>query len=617
MFSKALSSWSSNISSNYKTADQSAQFIGPWKVSDAKHKTNGKAVSVWVFDKKSLEPTSSGFGRSGGGSLKKLHEELVERLKREASLLARLRHPNVLELAEPVEDTRNGGLIFATEPVTTSLASLLIEKDDQERSRGSSRAPAVDLDELDMQKGLLQIAKGLDFLHTSAQLVHGNLTPEVIVVNAKGDWKISGFAFSGKPDDADTSTAPPIPLSEVLNHDSRLPQTVQLNIDYTSPDFILDNSVTTAADMFSLGLLVIALYRTPHKSPLETHQSLSSYKRMFSSSSSVPTQNNNFLTSTKLDPSVSALLSRLITRRPAQRASAKEFQEATYFDNILVSTIRFLESLPAKTPSEKSAFLRGLPRIMPQFSAKVLERKVLPALLDEMKDKDLISLILQNIFKMLKTLPSSKRAFPEKIVPRLREIFLGTDKKPATERDSAKEAGLMVLLENIRQVSDNTTGKEFKDDILPIIFLAVESPTHSLVDAALGTLPTILSSLDFTTIKNEVFPVISSVFTKTSSLGIKIRGLEALKILCGGGNPAADDNDELQDFGKPAAKPKMTSVILDKYTIQEKVVPLLKGIKTKEPAVMMAALDVFQEIGKTADYEFMATDGEHPLFSFH
>jgi SCY1-like protein 2 len=36
----------------------------------------------------------------------------------------------------------------------------------------------------------------------------------------------------------------------------------------------------------------------------------------------------------------------------------------------------------------------------------------------------------------------------------------------------------------------------------------------------------------------------------------------------------------------------------------------MKGIKTKEPAVMMAALDVFQEIGKIADYDFMATDGE-------
>jgi SCY1-like protein 2 len=37
-----------------------------------------------------------------------------------------------------------------------------------------------------------------------------------------------------------------------------------------------------------------------------------------------------------------------------------------------------------------------------------------------------------------------------------------------------------------------------------------------------------------------------------------------------------------------APKAKNSNVsILDKYTIQEKVVPLLRAIKTKEPAVMV------------------------------
>src|ERR1700742_1580747 len=192
MFSKALSSWSSNISSNYKISDHTTSTAGPWKIFDAKHKSNGKSVSVFTFDKKTLEPHSGGFGRSsGGGAIKKVHEEGVARLRNEASSLARLRHPNILELAEPVEDTRNGGLMFATEPVTASLAVLLREKDDEERARGPGgrasrhvvedsdgrrRRLEVEIDELDIQKGLLQLAKGLEFLHTSAQLVHANLT---------------------------------------------------------------------------------------------------------------------------------------------------------------------------------------------------------------------------------------------------------------------------------------------------------------------------------------------------------------------------------------------------------------------------------------------------------
>jgi SCY1-like protein 2 len=458
MFSKALSSFTSNIGSNYKLNESPISFAGPWKIFDAKHKASGKAVSIFVFEKRTLESngSSSGFGsRTTGSSLKRAQEEVVERLRREASSLARLRHPSILELVEPVEDTRSGGLQFATEAVTGSLASLLVNDRDNEA-----------IDELDIQKGLLQVGKGLEFLHESAGLIHANLTPEAVVINYKSDWKITGLGFSGKHAGTTVATsAPEISLHEILNFDSRLPRSVQLNFDFTSPDFAIDNNASPAADMFSLGMLIISLYNSG-RSPLSTHESLSSYKRLFSSSSTIPTASNNFLISAKLSSTLQASLARLITRRPAQRLNAKEFQQAEYFDNILVSTIRFLESLPAKTQNEKSQFLRGLPRIMPQFSSKVLGRKVLPALLEEMKDRALISLILQNVFKMLNALPSAKRVFAEKVIPKLREVFITppTGKKDATvELDSSKEAGLMVLLENIKLISENTTGKEFKD----------------------------------------------------------------------------------------------------------------------------------------------------------
>ena len=390
----------------------------------------------------------------------------------------------------------------------------------------------------------------------------------------------------------------PISLSEVLNYDARLPKYVQLNIDYTSPDFVMDGNVTPAADMFSLGLLIIALYNSPHRSPLEFNGSTSSYKRAFSSSSSVPNKNNNFMSSQPLPRDVmNGVLDRLITRRPAQRLDAKEFQQAGYFDNILVSTIRFLDSLPAKTPSEKSQFMRGLPRILNQFPKSVLEKKILPALLEETKDRELLTLVLQNVFKIITMLPSGKRVFTEKVIPKLRETFLNgaAAAAPATkgatqERDSLKEAGLMVVLENVQVAADNTGGKEFKEDILPLVNYALESPTHSLVDAALRTLPVVLPILDFSTTKNELFPVIATIFAKTSSMGIKIRGLEAFKTLCGGGGN--DDQNDYQGDGLTgmveAPKAKASNVsILDKYTIQEKVVPLLRGIKTKEPAVMV------------------------------
>lgn len=142
--------------------------------------------------------------------------------------------------------------------------------------------------------------------------------------------------------------------------------------------------------------------------------------------------------------------------------TAREFQQSEYFDNIMISTIRFLDAFPAKTPNEKAQFLRGLNKVLPSFPKSVMEKKILPALLEEMKDRDLISLILHNVFKIVELLPSARRAFGDKIRPSLKEIFV-TNVKQGQEKDPARDAGLMVVLEQLSVIADSCSGKEFKD----------------------------------------------------------------------------------------------------------------------------------------------------------
>jgi SCY1-like protein 2 len=142
--------------------------------------------------------------------------------------------------------------------------------------------------------------------------------------------------------------------------------------------------------------------------------------------------------------------------------TASEFQQSEYFDNTLISTIRFLDAFPAKTPNEKQQFLRGLLKVLPSFPKTVMEKKVLPALLEEMKDKELIPLILHNIFKIIELLPSGKRAFNDRVRPGLKEIFV-TNAKQTQEKDPSRDAGLMIVLGHISIISDNCSGKEFKD----------------------------------------------------------------------------------------------------------------------------------------------------------
>lgn len=630
MFSSAFKSFSSNITSNYEISKQSTATVGAWTVFDAKKKTTGTQASIFTFDRKSLDVSNGGFGAraTSATSVRKIQDEVVERLKKEASSLARLRHPSILQLAEPVEETRSGGLMFATEPVLCSLSAALAQKDRRGgmSGRGISRSASddgttssvlqdIEIDELEIQKGLLQVAKGLEFLHDSAKLVHGNLTPDAIMINAKSDWKISGLGFAGPADGAEGhQPIPQISLSEALYLDTRIPRMVQMNLDYTSPDFVLDSNINFQADIFSLGLVILACYRHPHRSPIETHGNQSTYKKIFSNASTVPTSANNYLSADTLPRELNVTLPRMLTRRPAQRMTATEFQQSDYFDNILVNTMRFLDAFPAKTPAEKSQFMKGLGRVMPQFPPSVLGKKILSVLLDEMKDRDLLPLIMQNLFQIIKVIPFSKEVVSDKVLPRMAETFLSKPK--SDERDSSKEAALLVVLNNIQLIAENCSAKQFKDDVLPIVHVAMESSTHSLTDAALQTLPVVLPLIDFSTVKHDLFPVVANVFSKTNSLSIKIRGLEAIGVLCG--VPTNQTESQPDDF--PGTAPQETQdknvSSLDKFTMQEKIVPLLRAIKTKEPAVMMAALKVFRQIGTVADTDFLAIEVMPILWSF-
>lgn len=174
----------------------------------------------------------------------------------------------------------------------------------------------------------------------------------------------------------------------------------------------------------------------------------------------------------------------------------------------------------------------------------------------------------------------------------------------------------------------------YSTDILPIVACGLGSQTHALIDAALSALPALLPVLDYSTIKNELFPVIANVFAHTNSLAIKIRGLEAINTLCGGNDDLDQaSGDGLDGLALEQKNPKSSSSVLDKYTVQEKVVPLVKGIKTKEPGVMVrslvyirgalmltqekiAALKVLRQVGKVADTDFLALEVLPILWTF-
>ena len=153
-----------------------------WKVYSGYKKTTRQAASVFVLERAALDR----FDRQD-------KEAVWELMKRGVSQLTRLRHPQILTVHHPLEESRDC-LAFATEPVFCSLANALGGHDNlpsplPEQLRGFK------MFEVELKYGLLQVAEGLGFLHGQARMLHRNICPESIVINEAGAWKLSGLEY--------------------------------------------------------------------------------------------------------------------------------------------------------------------------------------------------------------------------------------------------------------------------------------------------------------------------------------------------------------------------------------------------------------------------------------
>ncbi|KAG9116805.1 hypothetical protein FRC07_007446 [Ceratobasidium sp. 392] len=534
------SSASTSASSQTSTALSSGPTVPPfqvglWKVTEATHKVTNKRVSVWVYDKR-------------GAEVDKLpaveKDRVLTVLKAEVTALSRLRHPSVLEVVEPLEDGRSE-LVFATEPLLSTLSLCIPDPSSRQKLQ-------VELDEVEIQKGILQLAKGLSFLHTSARLVHSNLTPSSVLINSAGDWKISGLGLtipllnaSGEPTRWDFPT-----------YDNRLPTYTQRSFDYMAPEYAIDEKIETGSDMYSLGCLVYAVHMKG-RPPFSNHGSINTLR-----------ENARKLDNGTLGalPSLGSLDADLRTPRP----TASTIPTHPFFNALPISTLNFLDraTFAAKPREEKVAFMKGLAGVLGTFSDNLKKRKILPSLLEEMKDPLLLPSILPNVFTIADKLTPAE--FASTVLPALKPLFVVRD----------PPQNVLAMLDNLTLIQGKTTPAIFREHVLPLVYNALDSEHANVQERALKTVPDLCETIDYAEVQGVLFPRVALVFTKTRILSVKVNTLVCFLSMV---------------------------KTLDQTSLTQKLVPLLSKIRTKEPSVMMATLDVHERMGMKVDREAVAT----------
>ncbi|XP_012275105.1 lymphokine-activated killer T-cell-originated protein kinase [Orussus abietinus] len=202
-----------------------------------KHLGYGCGVSVFTLERS----PKVGFARSPW-AIKKLNRKITddkrytERIRLEADILRKLSHPNIVGF-RGIGDTLKGDLCLAMEKLDQSLGDLI-----EEMVEADKRSfPASDI-----LKISFEVAKGLEYLHHTAHILHGDVKSFNILVSDNCNVvKLCDFGVS-------------VPLTDSLEMDTSKGKYTYIGTECWSPPEVINECgpITNKADMWAYGLVI-------------------------------------------------------------------------------------------------------------------------------------------------------------------------------------------------------------------------------------------------------------------------------------------------------------------------------------------------------------------------
>ncbi|XP_067126202.1 SCY1-like protein 2 isoform X1 [Centruroides vittatus] len=542
MFSKLKPSTPTPLESNpiaqYYDVGRQIASAGPelvWKIYEAVRKSDRKEASVFIFEKRVADKLHK----------PKRKETVTEILRSSVRLLDRFKHPKLLTLYHPVEESSEA-LAFAAEPVLGSLANVLGSLEERLPQNLPSSVREYTFLDIEVKYGLLQITEALSFLHYSCKLIHRNICPQSILINKRGTWKLAGLEFTEKCHEFDLMGSVPCqPFT------SKLPKMGQPDLDYTAPEIQSSSTCSPLSDMFSLGLLICAIFNSGH-SLLESNLSTALYCRQLETLETNLDEILDRMTHYLHDP-----LQNLLQTDPKMRLSAQNFSMIRYFMDPAVNALLYLDVIQMKDSGHKSNFYHSLEGVLPAIPKKLWYQHVLPSLQAELQSPEVLAAALQPILFMIEaSTPEENQAY---ILPLFRTVFSMPKSVQAT----------VTLLERLDVIMKKTPKSDIKSDVLPMLYNAFDSTTPQIQTAALQAVSNIADSLEESAVKKMVLPRTKQVFDSDS--GVK---MQAIALTC---------VEKIIDK-------------LEKTNILDDVLPMLSKAKLQDPAILMPVVRIYKHM---------------------
>lgn len=449
-----------------------------WKIYKGSKKDRKQDVCVFVLEKKVLDKFS-----------REEKEEILAILRKEVSSLAKFKHPAILSIIDPLEEDKST-MAFVTEAFNFPL---------------SNWVESSNISKLEIKLMLIELCQVMTFLHEDAKVIHSYISLENIFLTAQYHVKISGLQFS--------TTDPPIGGAETKI--SKMSLAAQPTLKFFAPEIVANNMAYYSSDIFSIGTIIYYLL----KSNKQEHDkdiinlnvnSADCYKR------SIDLLENK-ISKLNMESDDNEIISKLCNKNHETRPSIRECQDFQWFNDPKLKAMKFVDSFEMNDNSKNVEFLQKFHMIMKHFENKLIEKKFLPAFVNALKTEGLIVAALPAIFAVSEE-SAFKVNFEREVWPGLKELF-GLKQIPA--------AGLYFILSKIQVLSDKISNTEFSSNLLNIICKALDSNVVKLQTVVLDNLAFIVKKIDSLAFKNQLFPRLVNIVTKTTSTPLKLQILKS------------------------------------------------------------------------------------------
>ncbi|XP_026314465.1 SCY1-like protein 2 isoform X2 [Hyposmocoma kahamanoa] len=541
-----------------------------WRIHDAYRKSDGKECSVFVFDKRIADKLYK----------PKRKESMLDRIRSCITQLEKMRHPKMLQIIHSLEEGHNT-IAFASEAVVASLHNILNFHETSPLAQGAappiqphpiSLAPPSSAAQLRQQQmptqrppfakeyyfldielryGLLQIIEALHFLHYTTRQMHRNVCPQVIIVTKRGTWKLFGLEFIENiigTDPTEMMTVPPWSI--------KVAKICQPNLDYLAPEVQTNGQCNILSDMFSLGLVICAVFNNG-KPLIQANNNPLLYMKQIEF---LDQQVNAVLP--RVPAALQEAVQRLLSRDPHPRPTTQLLPLIKYFKGqaeIAIQALQFLDVITMKDPNQKANFYRGqLIDALPYIPKKLRWQHVWPALQLEVRTAEVLAAVLQPIIWL--TNEATQEEFSFYVLPTLKNLM----NSPKSIQAS------VTILENLHIILKKCQKDEINNEIMPLLFAALDNNSNQIQTASLISIQTISDYIEDKTLHSVVLVKVKTLLEKNQS-DVKIISLI------------------LGFFEKILVR-------LDRNHILEQVIPTLLSMRLSDPDIINRVVKLYKSM---------------------